>query len=99
MASKTRKLREETKNPEEARVVHRSGGYYVKSEEGELGPFRSAAEARQALVDVKDDPSEEEALEEGESLQEAEAEIGVAGWIDPDSGEIAEDWVPRLEEH
>lgn len=99
MDRKHRKLREEPKTPEEARIVHRLGGYYVKSADGELGPFRTAAQARQAVQRVEEEPVEDEALEEGESLHEAEAEIGVTGWVDPDSGEIAEDWIPRIEEH
>jgi hypothetical protein len=32
----------------------------------------------------------EETSEPGESLQEAEDELGVADWIDPDTGELAE---------
>ena len=34
-----------------------------------------------------------------ETLEEAEDEIGVAGWIDPDTGEPAEEGVPRIEDH
>ncbi|HXF67136.1 MAG TPA: hypothetical protein VNK67_10635 [Burkholderiales bacterium] len=35
----------------------------------------------------------------GEALREAEDEIGIADWIDPQTGEPAEEQVPRLEEH
>ena len=38
-------------------------------------------------------------FEPGESLQEAESELGISEWIDPDSGVPAEDNVPRLEDH
>jgi hypothetical protein len=39
----------------------------------------------------------EEPPEPGESLEEAEDEIGVADWIDPDTGELAEGQsAPRL---
>lgn len=34
----------------------------------------------------------------GESLEEAEAEIGISGWIDPDTNEPAEESVPRIED-
>ena len=34
-----------------------------------------------------------------ESRQEAESEIGMAEWIDPDTGVPAEDNVPRIEDH
>ena len=37
--------------------------------------------------------------EPGETLEEAESEIGVADWIDPDTGEPAEESVPRIEDH
>jgi hypothetical protein len=40
----------------------------------------------------------DEELGPAESLQEAESEIGMAEWIDPDTGGPAEDNVPRLEE-
>ena len=38
-------------------------------------------------------------MEPGETLAEAEAELGVADWIDPETAALAEDHVPRLEEH
>jgi hypothetical protein len=34
--------------------------------------------------------------EEGESLEDAEAEIGIADWIDPETGEPATGVAPRL---
>ena len=34
-----------------------------------------------------------------ESLEEAESELGLADWIDPDTGEPAEESVPRIEDH
>jgi len=38
-------------------------------------------------------------LEDGEPLEEAESDIGIADWIDPDTGEPAEDSVPHIEDH
>ena len=37
-------------------------------------------------------------LEEG-TLQEAESELGISSWIDPDTGGPAEDNVPHIEDH
>jgi hypothetical protein len=37
--------------------------------------------------------------EPGETVTEAAAEIGIAEWVDPDTGEPAEDVVTRIEEH
>ena len=34
-----------------------------------------------------------------DGLREAEAELGISEWIDPDTGGPAEDSVPRLEDH
>jgi hypothetical protein len=36
---------------------------------------------------------------EAPDLQEAESEIGVSEWIDPETGGPAEDSVPRIEDH
>ncbi len=43
--------------------------------------------------------SDDKTLESGETLEEAEAEIGIADWIDPDTGEPAEEQWTRTEEH
>jgi hypothetical protein len=78
-----------------SRVSERSGGFYWVSEDRkrEYGPFATLLEAVQDMaVPVEETP------EPGESLEEAEAEIGVSDWIDPDTGEPAEDGT-RLEEH
>ncbi len=39
---------------------------------------------------------EDSDYEEGESLHEAEVEIGIADWIDPDTGELAEGSSPHF---
>lgn len=79
-----------------ARVVERPDGFYWQSLDGgrEYGPF---ATLREAVQDME--LAGEESIEEGESLAEAEAEIGISGWIDPDTGELAEDTITRLEDH
>jgi hypothetical protein len=81
---------------EDVRVVERPDGYYCQSIDGkqERGPFptRLAAEQDLAIYD-------EDTLEVGETLEEAEAEIGIAEWIDPETGELAEEEVSRIEEH
>ena len=60
----------------------------------ERGPFATRLEAEQDL-EIYD----EETLEVGETLEEAEAELGIADWVDPETGEPAEDEVSRIEEH
>ena len=78
-----------------ARVVERPDGYYWLGFDGhqEFGPFDDLDEA---LVDME--AAEDEAIEPGETLAEAEQEIGIAEWIDPDTGEPAEDTATRIPE-
>ena len=78
-------------------IVQRPDGYYWETESGELrGPFATRAEA--ATDRLAGGAAEEDDLEVS-GLHEAESEIGVAEWIDPDTGGPAEDHVPRIEDH
>ena len=84
--------------PEETagRVIERPDGFYWERAKGDLaGPYTTLAEAE---ADMLADGAAEE-LEVPESLQEAESELGISEWIDPDTGGPAEDNVPRLEDH
>lgn len=80
-----------------ARVFERPDGFYWQAKDGrrEYGPFDTLIAAVQDM-DVLDD---DEAQEPGESLQEAEAEIGISDWIDPETGEPAEANVHHFEDH
>ena len=83
--------------PIEGRVVKRPDGYYWEAKGVEArGPFVTRAEAE---ADRLAGGSTEGEFDPGESLQEAESEIGVAEWIDPDTGGPAEDNIPRIEDH
>jgi len=78
------------------RLIERPDGFYWQSKAGteEFGPFATL------LAAVQDMQAREEAEPEpGETVQEAEAEIGMSDWTDPETGEPAEESVPRLEEH
>jgi hypothetical protein len=81
---------------ETSRVVARPDGYYWIADDGrqEFGPFVTAVQALAALREGIETTSEP-----GETVAEAAAEIGVAEWVDPDTGEPAEDLVTRIEEH
>lgn len=78
-------------------VVYRPDGYYWQAPDGlqESGPFATMEEA---LADMQSaDADADDDAEPGESLEEAEDEIGIADWIDPDTGEPAEGLsTPRL---
>jgi hypothetical protein len=73
------------------RIVSRPDGYYWLAPDGrqEIGPFDSFAEA---MADM--DSGEAGGWTPGETLAEAESEIGVSDWIDPDSGLPAEGQAP-----
>jgi hypothetical protein len=81
---------------ERARVVERPDGFYWRAEEPdtEYGPFPTLLEALANMEGAGDG-----AYEPGETLAEAEDEIGISGWIDPDTGEPAEESIPRTEDH
>lgn len=79
-------------------ILKRPDGYYWDAKHnGELrGPYatREEAEADRLAGGAADGE-----FETGETLQEAESEIGMSEWIDPDTGGPAEDNIPRIEDH
>lgn len=91
-----RKLPETAPDYDRTRIVERPDGVYWQDKEGgrEYGPFATLLEAVQDM-ELGGDRN----LEPGETLEEAEGEIGMSDYIDPDTGVPAEDGVPRLEDH
>jgi hypothetical protein len=73
------------------RILMRPDGYYWLAPDGrqEIGPFDSFAEA---MADM--DSGDAGGWVPGETLAEAESELGLADWIDPDSGLPAEGQAP-----
>ena len=88
-----------TGKPEDdrSRIVERPGGFYWRSADRaeEYGPFPTLLDARTDMLSADD----ENDYEPGESLAEAEDEIGISTWIDPDTGQPAEESIPRTEDH
>jgi hypothetical protein len=78
-------------------IIERPDGFYWQSEATgeEYGPFPTRAEA---VADMESG-GEVEDLEPEVTLEETEAEIGVTGWVDPDTGDLGESWTPGLEDH
>lgn len=76
-----------------AKLLERPDGFYWQDAASgkTYGPFKSAVEAKEDIL-YRDDSD----YEEGESLLEAEDEIGIAGWIDPDTHDPAEYYAPRF---
>ena len=72
-------------------IMLRPDGYYWQAPDGkqEFGPFETV---ELALADME--TGDEQAPAPGETLQEAEGEIGISDWIDPETGEPAEGQSP-----
>jgi hypothetical protein len=70
-------------NYDETRIIERPDGFFWQDKEtGETyGPFATLLEAVQDMQ-----YNEETDFEPGETLEEAEAELGISDWIDPETG-------------
>lgn len=85
--------------PVQGHVIERPDGFYWEAKKGEPhGPFTTLAEAEADMISDGVGDGDEE-VEPVEGLQEAESELGINEWIDPDTGGPAEDNVPRIEDH
>lgn len=75
-----------------SRLVERPDGFYWQEELSAklYGPFPTLMDALQDMQYREDSD-----YEEGETLQEAEAEIGISDWVDPETGELAEGLTPH----
>lgn len=93
-----KKRRAVSRDDEQGRILERPDGFYWESKQTKepRGPFTTLSEAE---ADMLTGGAADDAFEAGESLQEAESEIGMAEWIDPDTGGPAEDNIPRIEDH
>ena len=87
---------ESARDYDRERIIERPDGYYWQSVDSrrENGPFPTLLEV---VADMQ--ASEDSSYEPGESLQEAEDEIGISAWIDPDTGQPAEESVPRIKDN
>jgi len=92
----TQSIPETPPDDDRTRIVERPDGFYWqhKADGREYGPFVTLLEAVQDMESVG-----EGAQEPGETLAEAEDEIGIADHLDPDTGELVEELRPRLEDH
>lgn len=91
----TQPIPETTPELDRTRITERPDGFYWQAKDNgrEYGPFATLLEAAQSLQ------AEDQAPEPGETLAEAESEIGIADFVDPETGEPSEESRPRLEEH
>jgi hypothetical protein len=93
---KTRSIAKTPPDYDRTRITERPDGFYWREEGGarENGPFATLLEAVDDM-----DYSVDSNYEPGESLEEAENELGVSSWVDPETGELSEEERPRLEDH
>ena len=80
---------------DKSRIFERPDGVYWQDKVSgrEYGPFATLLDAVQDM-----EYSAESSYEPGESLEEAEAELGISDWNDPDTGLPAEG-SHHLEDH
>jgi hypothetical protein len=78
------------------RILERPDGFYWenKATGEQFGPFATLAEAQKDM-----EYGAEDEIEVAETAEEAEDEVGIADWIDPETGLPAEGSVPRIEDH
>lgn len=91
-----RAIPESTPEFDNARIIERPDGFYWQSTETgeESGPFRTLADA---VEDMEFNADSE--FDIPDTLEEAEADLGVEGYIDPETGELEDPSLPRLGEH
>ncbi len=92
----TKIIREAPPDYNKTRVIERPDGFYwqPQTDGREAGPFPTLAEA---IEDMQGQGESD--IGPGETVEEAEAELGLSDWIDPETGELAEESIPRLEDH
>ncbi len=75
------------------RVLERPDGFYWQDKETDelFGPFATLLEAVQNMQN-----HDGNGYGEGETLEEAESEIGMSDWIDQETGQPAEDTPTHL---
>lgn len=68
---------------DQARIIERPDGFFWqdKATDKMFGPFPTLLEAVHDM-----EYNDETDYEPGETLEEAEAELGISDWIDPDTG-------------
>lgn len=78
------------------RTLERPDGYYWENLETDeiIGPFATLAEA---VTDMKYGTQMQ--TDSVDALRHAEDELGIADWIDPDTGVPAEEQVPHIEDN
>lgn len=86
-----------TAEHEGTRIVERPDGFWWQPLDGgrEHGPFATLMEAVADMEASDEAPGEDAA----DALRDAEDVLGVPGWVDPETGQLADDERTRTEDH
>jgi hypothetical protein len=83
---------------DKTRIIERPDGFFWLNQETseEFGPF---ATLLQAIEDMEYNANADSGYEPVEPLAALEQELGLADWVDMETGELAEDTQIRIEDH
>ncbi len=81
------------------RIIERPDGFYWQDDADgrEYGPFETMVEAVADMQLADDDSTQDEA--DADDVREAGDVLGVPDWIDPDTGQLADDERTRTDDH
>jgi hypothetical protein len=81
---------------DKTRIIELPDGFFWRDQETgeEFGPFETLLQAVQDM-----EYNAESRGEPAETLEEVEQELGLADWVDEETGELAEDTLTRIEDH
>lgn len=81
------------------RIIERPDGFYWQDDADgrEYGPFETMVEAVADMQLADDDSTQDEA--DTDDVREAGDVLGVPDWIDPDTGQLADDERTRTDDH
>ncbi len=81
------------------RIIERPDGFYWQDDRDgrEYGPFQTMVDVVADMQMADDDEAGEES--ESDDVREAEDVLGVPDWVDPDTGQLADDERTRTDDH
>ena len=81
------------------RIIERPDGFYWQDDRDgrEYGPFQTMVDAVADMQMADDETAAEES--DIDDVREAEDVLGVPDWVDPDTGQLADDERTRTDDH
>ncbi|MCM5571286.1 hypothetical protein M6I34_12280 [Burkholderiaceae bacterium FT117] len=86
---------------DETRIIKRPDGFWWQARDGgrDYGPFPSLMEAVADMQAADDLEGGDDVADVADAVHEAEDVLGVPDWIDPETGQLADDERTRTEDH